>query len=202
MKSAMFAKRGSMRRMTRVLSVSVRPKKGAYIMTALIWLMGLAFSMFLQGISTAVIAQDAILPQGDTRLQTVEQESPRAQEARNARLKRQGQGSNYRVDGLSQLVADRSSGGTGATSQENTGLSDPSVNPGQAAGTKTFRGRVLKSENNIHTIRLRNGKQADIEIDANTTGDKDVQVGDRISGKLTPQGRAITIHIDKPAKKR
>ena len=165
-------------------------------MTALVWLMGLAFSMFLQGILTAVTAQDAILPQGDTRLQTVEQESPHAKEARNERLRQQGEGSKYRVEGVSQLVAD-----TGATSQENTGLSDPSVNPGQAAGTKTFRGRVLKSENNIHTIQLRNGKQAKIEIDANTTGDKDVQVGDRISGKLTPQGRAITIHIDKPAKK-
>lgn len=165
-------------------------------MTALVWLMGLAFSMFLQGILTAVTAQDAILPQGDTRLQTVEQESPHAREARNERLRQQGEGSSYRVEGVSQLVAD-----TGATSQENTGLSDPSVNPGQAAGTKTFRGRVLKSENNIHTIQLRNGKQAKIEIDANTTGDKDVQVGDRISGKLTPQGRAITIHIDKPANK-
>ena len=165
-------------------------------MTALVWLMGLAFSMFLQGILTAVTAQDAILPQGDTRLQTVEQESPHAREARNERLRQQGEGSSYRVEGVSQLVAD-----TGATSQENTGLSDPSVNPGQSAGTKTFRGRVLKSENNIHTIQLRNGKQAKIEIDANTTGDKDVQVGDRISGKLTPQGRAITIHIDKPANK-
>ena len=165
-------------------------------MTALVWLMGLAFSMFLQGILTAVTAQDAILPQGGTRLQTVEQESPHAREARNERLRQQGEGSSYRVEGVSQLVAD-----TGATSQENTGLSDPSVNPGQAAGTKTFRGRVLKSENNIHTIQLRNGKQAKIEIDANTTGDKDVQVGDRISGKLTPQGRAITIHIDKPANK-
>ena len=124
-------------------------------MTALVWLMGLAFSMFLQGILTAVTAQDAILPQGDTRLQTVEQESPHAREARNERLRQQGEGSSYRVEGVSQLVAD-----TGATSQENTGLSDPSVNPGQAAGTKTFRGRVLKSENNIHTIQLRNGKQA------------------------------------------
>jgi hypothetical protein len=171
-------------------------------MTALLSPMGLAFGIFLQGSLTAVIAQDAILPQGDPRWQTVEQESPLAQEPRNERLKQQGQGSNYRVVSLSQLVADRSSGGTEATSQENTGLSDPSVNPGQAAGTKTFRGRVLKSENNIHTIQLRNGKQANIEIDANTTGDKDVQVGDRISGKLTPQGRAITIHIDKPAKKR
>ena len=165
-------------------------------MTALVWLMGLAFSMFLQGILTAVTAQDAILPQGDTRLQTVEQESPHAREARNERLRQQGEGSSYRVEGVSQLVAD-----TGATSQENTGLSDPSVNPGQAAGTKTFRGRVLKSENNIHTIQLRNGKQAKIEIDANTTGDKDVQVGDRISGKLTPQGRAITIHKEKTPSK-
>lgn len=72
------------------------------------------------------------------------------------------------------------------------------MNPGQAAGMKKFRGRVLKSETNVHTIRLRNGKQAAIEIDANTTGDKDVRVGDHISGKMTPQGRAITIHIEKP----
>lgn len=157
----------------------------------------LGLAVFLQA-SPSVLAQDAILPKGDPRLQTVEPESVREKEARTKRLKQQGQGSNYRVDGVRQGGTTQPANSEEAASQESTGLSDPSVNPGQAAGMKKFRGRVLKAEENVYTIQLRNGKQATIEIDGNTTGEKDVQVGDRISGKMTPQGRAITIHIDKP----
>ena len=169
-------------------------------MVTILPLIGLGLVFFIQSSPPTVMAQDAILPKGDPRLQTVEEESAGAKQARDERLKQQGQGSNYRVDGVRRGVTDDSSGSRETASQQSTGLSDPSVNPGQAAGMKKFRGRVLKSEKNVHTIQLRNGKQAKIEIDANTTGDKDVQVGDHISGKMTPQGRAITIHIDKPKK--
>lgn len=156
--------------------------------------------VLVHGFPSSVLAQDAILPKGDPRLQTVEQESAREKEARDERLKQQGQGSNYRVDGVRQGKTDKPTNSGEAVSPGNTGLSDPSVNPGQAAGMKKFRGHVLKSVKNLHTIQLRNGKQTTIEIDASTTGDKDVQVGDRISGKMTPQGRAIIIHIDKSKK--
>jgi hypothetical protein len=170
-------------------------------MTAILPLIGMVVCIALQVSPPAVMAQDAILPHGDPRLQTVEQESARQKEARDERLKQQGQGPNYRVDGVPQGKIGDSKSRQEAASLPNTGLSDPSVNPGQAAGMKKFRGRILKSEKNVHTIQLRSGKQAKIEIDANTTGDKDVQVGDRISGKMTPQGRAITIHIDKTPSK-
>ncbi len=169
-------------------------------MVTLLSLIGFGLVFFLQGSVPAVMAQDAILPKGDPRLQTVEEESARRKQARQERLKQQGQGPDYRVDGVPQGITDDSMGRREAPSQQNTGLSDPSVNPGQAVGTKKFRGRVLKSENDVHTIQLPNGKQTKIEVDSNTTGDKEVQVGDHISGKMTPQGRAITLHIDKPKK--
>ena len=169
-------------------------------MVTILPLIGLGLVFSLHGSLSAVMAQDAILPKGDPRLQTVEQQSTHDKEAHDERLKQQGQGSNYRVDGVRQGGTDNPASSREAVGQENTGLSDPSVNPGQAAGMKKYRGRILKSEKNVHTIQLRNGKQAKIEIDANTTGDKEVQVGDRISGKMTPQGRAITSHIDKSKK--
>ena len=53
----------------------------------------------------------------------------------------------------------------------NTGLSDPSVNQGQTARMKKFRGHVLRSME-LSPSGLRNGKQTTIEIDAETTGDK------------------------------
>ena len=114
----------------------------------------LAFALFFQGSLTSVLAQDAILPHGDPRMQTVEQESPRDKETRGQRLKQQGQGSGYRVDGVPQVVAESSSRSGDSASQQNTGLSDPTVNPGQSAGMKKFRGRILKSENNIPIYKL------------------------------------------------
>lgn len=170
-------------------------------MITILPLIGLGLAFFLQGSLSAAMAQDAILPHGDPRLQTVEQQSTRDKEAHDERLKQQGQGSNYRVDGVRQGGTDKPASSREAAGQENTGLSDPTVNPGQAAGMKQFRGRILKSEKNVHTIQRRNGKQTKIEIDADTTGDTDVKVGDRVSGKMTPQGRAITIHKEKTPSK-
>ena len=203
-KAALLVKRGRDEPKPLVSLWFPYPRKGVQIMAAMpmLPLMCLAVGLFLQGAFTPVMAQDAILPHGDPRLQTVEQQSPREKETHDQRFKQQGQGSSYRLDGVPQAVADTSSGSREAAGQQNAGLSDPSVNPGQAAGMKKFRGRILKSESNVHTIQLRTGKQANIEVDANTTGDKDLHVGDHISGKMTPQGRAITIHIDKPASKR
>jgi hypothetical protein len=57
----------------------------------------LVCGVFLPG---PVSAGDAILPQGDPRLQESDAaEQARREEIRKSRLKRQGQGENYRVEG-------------------------------------------------------------------------------------------------------
>ena len=77
-----------------------------------------------------LLAQDAILPQGDPRLH----DNPQQREAtRDRLLKQHGQGSAYRVEGS------RQSGDANGRARQNTGLSDPSVNPGQATGMRVLR---------------------------------------------------------------
>lgn len=97
-----------------------------------------------------VSAGDAILPQGDPRLKGAgEAEQDRREEIRKNRLKQQGQGENYRVEGKLQggSKGPKIEDVTGHNREE-TGIEDPSVNPGQASGLKTVRGRVVKSEEN------------------------------------------------------
>lgn len=101
-----------------------------------------------------VCAQEAILPHGDPRLQETDgTEGNRREEIRKNRLKQQGQGKNYRVEGQLQggskePIIDDAKG----HDREGTGIEDPSVNPGQASGLKTVRGRVMKSEEKAITI--------------------------------------------------
>lgn len=52
---------------------------------------------------SAVLAQDAILPQGDPRLKEPDSAvQDRQEEIRKTRLKQQGQGENYRIEGALQ----------------------------------------------------------------------------------------------------
>ena len=67
----------------------------AYLMMAVLWQ------------AAPVFSQEAILPQGDPRLRDQPAEGQQ-QERRDARLKQQGQGPNYRAQGKPQ-------GGTGGT---------------------------------------------------------------------------------------
>lgn len=141
-----------------------------------------------------VSAQDAILPQGNPELQKPDGEGQDREEIRKKRLKQQGQGENYRVEGELQ------GGSRGPTSEvkrghdrEQTGIEDPSVNPGQAAGLKTVRGRVLKSEESALTIEQVNGEEAVLTIDPETSLNTNVHPGDRVTGTVTNQGRAVVI---------
>ena len=141
-----------------------------------------------------VSAQDAILPQGNPELQKPDAEDQDREEIRKKRLKQQGQGENYRVEGELQ------GGSSGPASEvkrghdrEQTGIEDPSVNPGQASGLKTVRGRVLKSEESALTIEQVNGEEAVLTIDPETSLNTNLYPGDRVTGTVTNQGRAVVI---------
>lgn len=159
----------------------------AYLMMAVLWQ------------AAPVFSQEAILPQGDPRLR--EQPTDKHQDAAESRLKQQGQGPNYRVQGKPQ-------GGTGGTtagapnglSRQETGMDDPTVNPGQASGMRVLRGEVKQAGIKTIVIEDRNGKQVTMSIDPATAGDRDIRPGDVITGTVTAQGRAVTIHKEASAK--
>ena len=146
-------------------------------------------------VTSVALGKDAILPQGDPRIQgTDAAEQDRRDEIRKDRLKQQGQGENYRVEGKLQggtkgPLAEDSKG----HDREGTGIEDPSVNPGQASGLKTVRGRVTKSEENAITIEQANGEETVLKIDPQTRLNADIHPGDRITGTVTNQGRAVMV---------
>jgi hypothetical protein len=145
-------------------------------------------------------SQEAILPQGDPRLRD-QGASQQREDAKDSRMKQQGQGPNYRVEGKPQ-------GGTGGatagapqgTSRQDTGIADPSVNPGQATGMRVLRGEVKQAGIKSIVIEDRAGKQSTMSIDAATAGDRDIKPGDVITGTVTAQGRAVAIHKEAAAK--
>ena len=150
--------------------------------------------MLLQAVP--VFCQDAILPQGDPRLRDDPQQAEQQrEEIRDRRMGQQGQGPDYRVEGKPQ-------GGTsGATvgeangrTRQDTGLSDPSVNPGQASGMRVLRGEVKQANPKSIVIEDRQGKETTMSVDAATAGDRDIRPGDFITGTVTTQGRAVAIH--------
>ena len=160
----------------------------AYVVMALLWQ------------AAPVFSQEAILPQGDPRLRDQPADAQH-QDGGDSRLKQQGQGPNYRVEGKPQ-------GGTGGTtagapnglSRQETGIADPSVNPGQASGMRVLRGEVKQAGIKSIVIEDRNGKQVTISIDAATAGDRDIRPGDVITGTVTGQGRAVAIHKEAGAR--
>jgi hypothetical protein len=77
--------------------------------------------------------------------------------------------------------------------RQDTGMSDPTVNPGQAAGTRTIHGLVLRLQDGGYVIRDAKGREASLLVDGETTGDTDLSAGDYIETNITPQGRAISI---------
>lgn len=80
-----------------------------------------------------------------------------------------------------------------AFSQE-TGIADPSVNPGQASGMRIVRGEVKQATLKTIVVEDSNGKEATMSVDAATAGDRDIRPGDVITGTVTAQGRAVAIH--------
>jgi hypothetical protein len=109
------------------------------------------------------------------------------------------------------LAAPLSDDKDGTTSQkpgferQDTGISDPTVNPGQAAGTRTVHGMVLRLQDGGYVIRDGRGHDITVLLDEDTAGDRDVSAGDYVETKLTRQGRAIMIRkessSDTPAMK-
>ena len=82
---------------------------------------------------------------------------------------------------------------SGTTRQE-TGVADPSVNPGQASGMRVVRGEVKQATLKTIVVEDLNGKEATMSIDPATAGDRDIRPGDVITATLTAQGRAVAIH--------
>ena len=80
------------------------------------------------------------------------------------------------------------------TSRQETGIADPSVNPGQASGMRVVRGEVKQATLKTIVVEDANGKEVTLSIDAATAGDRDIRPGDVITGTVTAQGRAVTIH--------
>jgi hypothetical protein len=144
--------------------------------------------------SLPVWGQEPILPHGDPRKQSTEEEQARRDDIRDQRLKQQGQGSNYRIEGEPHPSANAgSSGESTGTTRQDTGISDPTVNPGQAAGMKTVQGRIVDSKSDRLIVHQLNGAETTLFVDGETKGDTDLHPGDVVTGVVTPQGRAVTI---------
>ena len=139
------------------------------------------------------LSQDAILPQGDPRLRGTQAEQ---EDIRDKRLKQQGQGPNYRVEGERQRPTGKadSAGDSNDVARQDTGISDPSVNPGQSAGMQTVQGRIITSNGDTHIVRQLSGMDTTLTVDGRTAGDTDLHPGDIVTGTITSQGRAVAIH--------
>lgn len=151
--------------------------------------------------ASLVLARDAILPQGHPRLQESDtSEHDRREEIRKKRLKQQGQGDNYRIEGERQGGTDRSipDPSTDLGGRQDTGLADPSVNPGQAEGLRSIRGEIVNSQDNTHTVRQKSGEDTILTVDDYTRGDTELRPGDQITSTLTQQGRAVIVTKDPP----
>ena len=152
----------------------------------------------LLGPAGSAWSQDAILPQGDPRMREESGQQQRG-EARDKRLKQQGQGSDYRIQGKPQGGSEGATAGDpNGLRRQDTGISDPSVNPGQASGMRILRGEVKQATLKTIVIEDRNGKQTTVSVDAATAVDRDIRPGDVITGTVTPQGRAVAIHKEPP----
>jgi len=139
------------------------------------------------------LSQEAILPQGDPRLRGTQSQQ---EDIRDKRLKQQGQGSNYRVEGERQPGAGkgRSGGDSKNAGRQDTGIEDPTVNPGQSTGMQTVQGRIITSQGDTHIVRQLTGMDTTLVVDGRTAGDRDLHPGDIVTGTITSQGRAIAIH--------
>lgn len=160
----------------------------AYLMMAALWQ------------AAPVLSQEAILPQGDPRLRDQPADGQQ-QDGGDSRLKQQGQGPNYRVQGKPQGgTGGATAGAPNGLSRQETGMADPTVNPGQASGMRVLRGEVKQAGIKTIVIEDRNGKELTMSIDPATAGDRDIRPGDVITGTVTAQGRAVTIHKEASAK--
>ncbi len=81
-----------------------------------------------------------------------------------------------------------------ALAEDKTGISDPSVNPGQAQGFRIVQGEVLKMEGNTYLVRDETGKEIRLTITKDSKIEKAFEVGDRIVAQVSDQGVVTLIN--------
>ena len=81
-----------------------------------------------------------------------------------------------------------------AHSEDKTGISDPSVNPGQAQGFRIVQGEVLKMEGNTYLVRDETGKEIRLTVTKDSKIEKAFEVGDRIVAQVSDQGLVTLIN--------
>ena len=81
-----------------------------------------------------------------------------------------------------------------AVAEDKTGISDPSVNPGQAQGFRIVQGEVLKMEGNTYLVRDETGKEIRLTVTKDSKIEKAFEVGDRIVAQVSDQGLVTLIN--------
>jgi len=81
-----------------------------------------------------------------------------------------------------------------AHSEDKTGISDPSVNPGQAQGFRIVQGEVLKMEGNTYLVRDETGNEIRLTVTKDSKIEKAFEVGDRIVAQVSDQGLVTLIN--------
>jgi len=81
-----------------------------------------------------------------------------------------------------------------AVAADKTGISDPSVNPGQAQGFRIVQGEVLKMEGNTYLVRDETGKEIRLTVTKDSKIEKAFEVGDRIVAQVSDQGLVTLIN--------
>src|SRR5438874_13753983 len=81
-----------------------------------------------------------------------------------------------------------------AVAEDKTGISDPSVNPGQAQRFRIVQGAVLKMEGNTYLVRHEPGKEIRLTITKDSKIEKAFDVGDRIVAQVSDPGLVTLIN--------
>ena len=81
-----------------------------------------------------------------------------------------------------------------AHAEDKTGISDPSVNPGQAQGFRIVQGEVLKMEGNTYLVRDETGNEIRLTVTKDSKIEKAFEVGDRIVAQVSDQGLVTLIN--------
>ena len=81
-----------------------------------------------------------------------------------------------------------------AVAEDKTGISDPSVNPGQTQGFRIVQGEVLKMEGNTYLVRDETGNEIRLTVTKDSKIEKAFEVGDRIIAQVSDQGLVTLIN--------
>ena len=81
-----------------------------------------------------------------------------------------------------------------AAAEDKTGISDPSVKPGQTQGFRIVQGEVLKMEGNTYLVRDETGTEVRLIVTKDSKIEKAFEVGDRIVAQVSDQGVVTLIN--------